>query len=223
MKKIYNLLGGLILGISIAYGIIALYCPFTEETDCESYDVSVCCNIYENVTVNNESAFSNELDSLMEITQWNLDRPTAIKIINAVQENSSKYGIEKSLIYAMIAQESMFNSNALSKKNAKGLMQITNVALKDYNEHCNMNYMENDLFETSINIKIGCWTLLKQKEYIHSDDISDCVISYNSGCTNFNLYKTKYRLEYKYKDKVYQYKKYFEEKHENKKSDETCA
>mgnify|MGYP000007518258 CR=1 FL=1 len=43
--------------------------------------------------------------------------------------------------------ESNGNKKAISFKDAKGLMQITNICLKDYNKLNNTNYYENDLFD----------------------------------------------------------------------------
>ena len=41
-----------------------------------------------------------------------------------VEEFAEKYNVEKELIYAIIKVESNFDENAVSKSNAKGLMQI---------------------------------------------------------------------------------------------------
>ena len=54
-----------------------------------------------------------------------------IKYENFVEEYSSKYEVDKYLIYAIIKAESNFNENAESSKGAKGLMQLMEATAKD--------------------------------------------------------------------------------------------
>jgi soluble lytic murein transglycosylase-like protein len=57
-------------------------------------------------------------------TSTNVNHIISQKIDNAIEKASTKHGVEKALIRAIIKQESNFNVNALSHANAQGLMQI---------------------------------------------------------------------------------------------------
>jgi soluble lytic murein transglycosylase-like protein len=90
-------------------------------------------------------------------------------------------------INKIIQIESNGNSLAYNiKSQARGLMQITPIVLKEYNQYNKTNYKVGDLFNSEINIKIGKWYLEKRipqmlKYYGKSDTIYNRLISYNAG------------------------------------------
>jgi len=71
-----------------------------------------------------------------------------------------RFGVPPSLILAVIQVESSGSFFAISNANAYGLMQITEPALKDYNDgnkdHITMYEV---LYSPELNIKVGTWYL----------------------------------------------------------------
>lgn len=93
---------------------------------------------------------------------------------------SKEYGIDDSLVYSVIKVESKFNKKAVSKRNAKGLMQISEITQKWAQEELGLENI--DIFDPETNIKIGCWYLNKLfKEF---NDLDLVITAYNGGSGN---------------------------------------
>ena len=117
-----------------------------------------------------------------------------VKYFNTIKKYCLKYNLEPELVCSIIYTESKFKINAISKKNARGLMQIkkttadwaaSKINLKDYNY--------NKIFEPEININIGCWyinNLLKQ----FNNNYKLVLCAYNAGSGNVS----KWLLDKKY-------------------------
>lgn len=151
-------------------------------------------------------------DIVAKIKKISCDKITdevAYEILKITEYYADKYKFDESLILGMIAQESRFLSTAKSKADARGLMQITPLALEDYNNANETYFTITDLSDMTINISIGCWTLERQKKYLNSDDLSECIISYNSGALNFKNNRDDYKMKYLYLDKVLYYQNVF--------------
>lgn len=149
------------------------------------------------------------IQSMISISNNSISEEKAKSIMYLIKEYSEIYDFNVTTILGLMAQESHYISKAKSKANAKGLMQVTPIALKDYNRYHNTSYIESDLYDDRINIMIGCWTLNRQKKYIDSDNIDECIISYNSGSTNFKNNKSDYLNKYTYLDMVKYYENMF--------------
>ncbi|MCF0146818.1 MAG: lytic transglycosylase domain-containing protein [Clostridium sp.] len=94
------------------------------------------------------------------------------KIYNAVDKYSSKYGVDKNLVLAIIKQESNFNPNAVSSAGAKGLMQ-----LMDFNSEA---YGVKNPFDIDENIEAGVKHI---KSYLDSynGNVEMALMAYNAG------------------------------------------
>lgn len=93
---------------------------------------------------------------------------------------SKEYGIDDSLVYSVIKVESKFNKKAISKRNAKGLMQISEITQNWAQEELGLENI--DIFDPETNIKIGCWYLNKLfKEF---NDLDLVITAYNGGSGN---------------------------------------
>lgn len=101
-----------------------------------------------------------------------------------VEVFSKKYELEPALIYAVIKAESKFNEYAVSRKNAMGLMQITEKTGEWGAAELGINNFDKEmLFTPEINIEIGCWYLKKLLNQY--DDSLECAIAaYNAGSGN---------------------------------------
>lgn len=131
-----------------------------------------------------------------------------------------KYSLENGLdpycVAAIINVESKYNKDAVSIKDARGLMQITNQTGKWGADELGMEGFTNDmLFDPEVNIRIGTWYLNQLKKEFN--DNKDLVLAaYNAGSGNVSkwlkderysqdgesLYKIPFEETDKYLDKV---------------------
>ncbi|BBA85221.1 membrane-bound lytic murein transglycosylase C [endosymbiont of Sipalinus gigas] len=104
--------------------------------------------------------------------------------------NSSKYNIDKKLVLSIIKAESNFNSFAVSKSGAIGLMQILyNKSAKDvFNIYKNLiRFKKEELFNPEHNIEIGiAYISIIQNKYFSKIENSESlryitIASYNGG------------------------------------------
>ncbi|MCR4437047.1 MAG: lytic transglycosylase domain-containing protein [Clostridiales bacterium] len=109
-----------------------------------------------------------------------------IKYKEYVFKHSQKNNIDPYLVFAIIKTESNFNPKAQSRKNAKGLMQITDETGKwAANKNKLENFKTEDLYNPEINILLGCWYIHWLMQQFNND--TDLVIAaYNGGNGNVN-------------------------------------
>lgn len=101
-----------------------------------------------------------------------------------IDRYSEKYGLNPALVMAVIHAESKFDPNAHSKKDAYGLMQITEPTLQWalMREGQNAKYTTADLYNPEINIKYGCYILsLLFEEFNNQPTV---LAAYNAGRGN---------------------------------------
>ncbi len=106
-----------------------------------------------------------------------------IKYQKEINYFSEQYALAPSLIYGVVFTESRFNENAISIKNAKGLMQIGQTTGEWAGEILNISeYHQEMLFEPTINIQIGCWYLHKLHNQFETTQTA--LAAYNAGSGN---------------------------------------
>jgi hypothetical protein len=89
-----------------------------------------------------------------------------------VKASAARYGVEEELISSVIAAESNFDPKAISRKNARGLMQLLPETAAHYGVH--------DIFDPKENIDAGTHylsELLKQ----YNNDLALTLAAYNAG------------------------------------------
>ena len=101
-----------------------------------------------------------------------------------VEQASKENNIDPYLIYAIIKQESNFDKTAISNKNAKGLMQLLDTTAEEIAVNIdNIDIRNIDLFDASINIKIGV-KYFKSLVERYNGNIKLAICAYNAGLGN---------------------------------------
>lgn len=111
-----------------------------------------------------------------------------------VFKSAKEHNVNPLLIYSIIRAESKFDANAISRRGAKGLMQIMDQTGEWGAQELNLvGFTREQLFNPDINIEIGCWyvgKLLKQ----YDGNIVTLLAAYNAGTGN--VYKWRNNKEY---------------------------
>lgn len=111
-------------------------------------------------------------------------------IFSEVERWSDEYQIDKSLIFSIIEKESHFyplarNWNVRNSTGDYGLMQINSISIEDFNNRTGRSISEQDvLFDTALNIEVGCWVLNQKKECLIRNEcysIENLLYAYNAG------------------------------------------
>lgn len=106
-----------------------------------------------------------------------------VKYRELVQKYSKEYGVDPFLVFAIIKVESNFDPDAVSPKNAAGLMQITEkTGGWGARELDIKNYKHEMLFDPGTNVRLGCWYLsVLYGEFGKTDLV---IAAYNGGSGN---------------------------------------
>lgn len=100
-----------------------------------------------------------------------------------VKVNQEKYKVEENLIYAVIKAESNFNKDAISYKNAIGLMQLMEETAKDVakknNIELNSENIKEELCKVNKNIEIGTCYLATLIQKYQNKEVA--LAAYNAG------------------------------------------
>ena len=101
-----------------------------------------------------------------------------------IKKYSEKYDVDPYLVAAIINVESKFDKNAVSNKNARGLMQIAPITGKWASEELNIDDFDvEDLFDPELNIMIGSWYLnVLSQEF--DNNLQLILAAYNAGSGN---------------------------------------
>lgn len=103
-----------------------------------------------------------------------------------INQYSKEYNVDPFLVATVINVESKFNKEAMSQKEARGLMQIgPQTGEWAAGELGISNYSKGLLFEPEVNIRIGIW-YLNQLNQEFSNDIKLVLAAYNAGSGNVN-------------------------------------
>ena len=101
-----------------------------------------------------------------------------------VSKYSKQYNVDENLIYALIKAESNFQADAISNKNALGLMQLMPSTAEEVANKNEIQLTEENILEPDININIGTKyisTLLEKYECVEL-----ALAAYNAGIGNVN-------------------------------------
>lgn len=99
-----------------------------------------------------------------------------------VKKYAKEYDVDEYLIYAIIKAESNFNQDAVSHRDAKGLMQLMYPTAEDIAKRIDIEINEENVLEPDININLGTKyiSMLIQKY----NNINLALAAYNAGSGN---------------------------------------
>ena len=99
-----------------------------------------------------------------------------------VSKYSQEYNVDENLIYALIKAESNFDADAVSAKDAQGLMQLMYTTAEEVANKNGIELTEENILDPEININIGTKyisTLLEKYECLEV-----ALAAYNAGSGN---------------------------------------
>lgn len=101
-----------------------------------------------------------------------------------IEKYAEKYSLDIWLVYAVVRVESNFETNAVSIKDARGLMQVSKLTGEWGASEIGLeNFTVEDLFNPEINIEIGCWYLNRLIQQ-YDEKIDTALAAYNAGSGN---------------------------------------
>lgn len=107
-----------------------------------------------------------------------------LKHKDIIKYYSEKYKTDPVLVAAVIKTESDFNENAVSSKNAIGLMQLTDSTAEWAAKKMTLsNYDKSLLYKPEYNIRIGCWYISYLEKELNGNT-NLILAAYNGGIGN---------------------------------------
>ncbi len=102
-----------------------------------------------------------------------------------VNEFADKYSIERNLIRSLIKQESSYRLRAVSSSNAKGLMQIVPITIKDSARYLKISnsYAKSQIYDPNMNIRLGS-SYLNRMINAFKGHVPLALAAYNAGIGN---------------------------------------
>ncbi len=104
-----------------------------------------------------------------------------VKYLDYVSEYATAYGVDPYLIMSIIKAESNFDQEAVSHKNATGLMQIIEPTANWLAKRMKLaDFQYEDIADPELNIKMGCYYM----EYLlslYDGNVKNALAAYNAG------------------------------------------
>lgn len=106
---------------------------------------------------------------------------------------TSEYDLDPYLVYSIIKAESDFKEDAISSKNARGLMQIAEITGNWGSIELDMDEFHiEDLYQVDTNIRLGCWYLSRLYQEF-GDNKNTVIAAYNAGSGNVSKWLKSYK------------------------------
>ncbi len=106
-----------------------------------------------------------------------------LKYEDIIYKYSEKYSLDPYLVMGVISAESRFDPNAVSHRDAKGLMQIKDDTARWCAEKFNTDVSAENLFDPETNIAIGC-AYINYLLQIFGGEAETALAAYNGGQGN---------------------------------------
>jgi soluble lytic murein transglycosylase len=117
---------------------------------------------------------------------WRLAYPKPY--LQEVEEAAQEFGLDPSLLYAIMREESRYDPEAISRSYAQGLMQIIPSTRDWIAEKAQIEVEPVEIFRPDLNIRLGAWYLRHLLDYF-AGDLDYAVAAYNGGPGNVNAWK----------------------------------
>lgn len=102
-------------------------------------------------------------------------RPSKTELVAMIDEIANDHGLEKALVHAIVAAESAYDIQAVSRAGAIGLMQLMPATAADYGVTA-----REALFDPETNVKTGIRHLRRLLDK-YNNDYGRAIMAYNAG------------------------------------------
>ena len=129
-------------------------------------------------------AFASDSTWIMQVTRGRVNLQTAELISREIYKQSLAQDVDPNTIFRIIAVESMFNTRAISNKNARGLMQV----MPKYHRH---RYRGENIHNVSTNIRVGVEIYAEYTQSSYCGGDANCGLRRYYGALKSNAYTNK--------------------------------
>ncbi len=103
-----------------------------------------------------------------------------LKYLYEIRTFSEEMGLDRYLVAALIKAESNYNVNAVSRADAKGVMQLTDETAQFCAQKLNIELKEGDIYSPGVNIRLGTFYLKRMLELFNGNEAL-ATAAYNAG------------------------------------------
>jgi soluble lytic murein transglycosylase len=101
-----------------------------------------------------------------------------------ITQIANEHLLDPRLVKAVVWRESQFQTDMVGRNNERGLMQVSEIAARDWaKSNAVPNFEPNQLFNPEVNLEIGCWYLSKalQRWNSQTEPVPFALAEYNAG------------------------------------------
>ena len=128
------------------------------------------------------------LNNMQLLAKKGVSRKCLANIFDLTVMLSCEYSNDLTIMLGLMATESNFYYRAdscIGAKYGRGIMQVSEKALQDYNKWNGTKYKPNDLYNLEINLRVGFWVFNHNEKYgIPKNDLKKSLSAYNLGAGN---------------------------------------
>ena len=149
------------------------------------------------------TSLREKVASIIDREAQHLNRGDRQEIASVVSDLAGSYGMSPLLILAVIKVESNFKIKAVSNKDARGLMQVRPIVVREVANELGLNpHDRQSLFRHEMNLRVGVHYLASLLRQFHGD-VKKALMAYNAGPTTIaRIYRNRPVPEGGYQGKV---------------------
>ena len=103
-----------------------------------------------------------------------------LRYLHEIRLASDEMDVDRYLVAALIKAESNFEIDAISRAEAKGVMQLTDDTAQFCAKKLGIDLKEGDIYSPAVNIRLGVFYLKRMLEMFNGDEAL-AVAAYNAG------------------------------------------